>query len=161
MVILSFNIKFKKTEIAALIFYQKMDEYTFIKIFQELNNTFNFNPKIINVDFQKSQIKALYKIYKCNISINTCFYHLEQSLIRKEKKLLIFQKDNNNILRELFLNFSIIAFQEPLDAFKRFNLIKKKYQSYNEFSALLNYMNKQWVNKKNILLWNYNDLLNN
>ena len=161
LVILAFNIKFKKTEISALIFYQKMDEYTFIKIFQELNNTFNFNPKIINVDFQKSQIKALYKVYKCNISINTCFYHLEQSLIRKAIKLLIFQKDNNNILRELFLNFSIIAFQEPLDAFKRFNLIKKKYQSYNEFSALLNYMNKQWVNKKNILLWNYNDLLNN
>ena len=154
MVILAFNI-------AALIFYHKMDEYTFIKIFQELNNTFNFNPKIINVDFQKSQIKALYKVYKGNIYINTCFYHLEQSLVRKAKNLLIFQKDNNNILRELFLNFSIIAFQEPLDAFKRLNLIKKKYQSYNEFSALLNYMNKQWVNKKNILLWNYNDLLNN
>ena len=61
MVILAFNIKFKKTEISALIFYQKMDEYTFIKIFQELNNTFNFNPKIINVDFQKSQIISLYK----------------------------------------------------------------------------------------------------
>lgn len=31
-----------------------MNEFTFNKIFSDLKNTFDFNPPIINVDFQKS-----------------------------------------------------------------------------------------------------------
>jgi hypothetical protein len=38
-----------------------MDEFTVKKICQELKNTFNFKPKIINVDLQKSQINIIGK----------------------------------------------------------------------------------------------------
>ena len=125
LVILGFDIISKITKIGAMIFYLRMDEFTFKKIFEELKHTFNFKPKIINVDFQKSQIKALNAIYKNDIYINTCFFHFEQALVRKAKKLLIFDNDNKNILKELLLNFTISAFQEPEYAIKRYELIKK------------------------------------
>ena len=61
LVILGFDIINQFSRLAALIFYLKMDEFTFKKICEELKNTFNFKPIIINIDFQKSQINIIGK----------------------------------------------------------------------------------------------------
>ena len=75
LVILAFDKFEKSTKIGAFVFYNKMNEFTFNKIFSDLKNTFDFNPPIINVDFQKSHINALNKVYNNKIYINTCYFH--------------------------------------------------------------------------------------
>ena len=79
-IMLSYNKKYNKILICNISLIKNKNLETFKNIISYLKETYNFNPKIMTVNFCKAAYIAFKNIYK-DIVMVPCFFHLLQSLI--------------------------------------------------------------------------------
>ena len=82
------------TYIACLILLKYEDHISFIKIFKYLQEMFNFNPKVVHIDYSNSLLKALSSdnlFFQKPIIIH-CFFHFVENIVKYMKKYGIIKK---------------------------------------------------------------------
>ena len=72
----------------------KEDHLSIYYTLKYLNNFFNFEPKIVHVDFSLAERKALNNdsLFKKPPIIISCFFHFSQSIFKKMKEYKIIKK---------------------------------------------------------------------
>ena len=121
-----------------------------------LKNKYNFVPKFITCDFMKSNINAIYNIFKDNTKIITCFFHYVQCLWRKANSFHLRNKNYIENTKVLIFNLKILPFLEYENMFKFYKEIKIQ-SIFNDimYDNFFNYLEKNWIGyekktKKNI-----------
>ena len=145
-----------KTILVGFILFIYKDSISFLKIFEYLNNIYNFNPTIIHSDYEIGIELALKKaqFFKNDIIHLKCFFHFSKAIREKlkkfsnEKKYL--SKNNYVILK----NIELICFisEDRCEGFKKF-IIDKLIKS-NVNKSFIEYLQNFWF-KKNIRDYNY------
>ena len=79
-IMLSYNKKYNKFLICNISLIKNENIETFKCIINHLKETYNFNPKIMTVDFCKAAYITFKNTYK-DIIMVPCFFHLLQRLI--------------------------------------------------------------------------------
>ena len=87
MTITAVNNKNNTTNLCALIGIIYEDYLSFYYTLKYLNNFYNFEPKIIHIDFSWAERKALNmdSLFKRPPIIISCFFHFCQSIFKKMK----------------------------------------------------------------------------
>ena len=78
-----------KYDICVLVYLKYEDYKSIYYTLKYLNTFFGFEPKIVNIDFSKSERKALSSenLFKEKPLIISCFFHFTQSIIKNMKKI--------------------------------------------------------------------------
>ena len=151
-------------------------EETYIRLYNELKNKYNFNPSFLTCDFALPNINAIKSVYKNdNIKIITCFFHLVQAWWRKANTLGLRRNDIKEKTKFLIINLKLLPFMELKEAFKYYELIKSHKDLQDErFELFFKYIDNTWLGyfektknkeiykkgKYPFELWNYYDKLN-
>ena len=112
MIISTINKNYNTTKICCFIALKFTDTLSYIRIFEYLNKNFNFNPKIIHIDYENSLRLALKKdnIFIKKPIIIFCYFHFIKSIREKLKKIKLCKKKLNNISSEIIKNIQIMCF---------------------------------------------------
>ena len=159
MTISAYNKEIKATNIVCLILYEYEDAKSLYYIFKYLNEFFQFNPNIINVDFGIAQRNALLEknLFKEDPIIISCFFHFSQCIYRKMKQYKMINtkltKDSFEILR----NIELICFINP-KLLKKYDLFLKNKLISEKEKKLYTYVKNTWL-KKDHKLFNYYKLI--
>lgn len=80
--------------IGALFFLKYEDIHSFYKTFKNINQMFQFNPKVIHIDYSNSLWKALLtkNLFKTKPTIIHFFFHFVQSIVKHMKKYGLIKK---------------------------------------------------------------------
>ena len=86
--------KTNNTYIACLILLKYEDHISFTKIFKYLHEMFNFNPKVVHIDYSKPLLKALLteNLFNEKPIIIHCFFHFVENIVKYMKKYGIIKK---------------------------------------------------------------------
>ena len=158
-VISGFNILNKRTKILSYILIPNETEMTYLEMFKNLKNKFEFQQRFFTMDFNKASCKALKKIFP-NIYIIKCFFHYVKSLFKHIKSLGLFKNNNKENVLELLYNLKVLSFIEPKYIPSLYKKIKKKYNS-KDFIDFYKYFERVWKpnsitgKNKKIPDWNY------
>ena len=100
MTITAVDNKENTTKLCGLIGLIYVDHLSIYYTLKYLNNFFNFEPKIVHVDFSLAERKALNNdsLFKKPPIIISCFFHFSQSIFKKMKEYKIIKKNYLNIL---------------------------------------------------------------
>ena len=73
---------------------------------------FNFNPKIVHIDYSKALTKALNEqhLFEKDPIIVHCFFHYVQSILKKMKALKLYKTKLNKRSFEIIRNIELICF---------------------------------------------------
>jgi len=135
----SFNLALK------LLKYE--DYNSFLKFFKYLNETFNFNQKVIHIDYSTPLSKALLadNIFKKTPIIIHFFLHFVQSIVKHVKLYGLIIQNKSKYFFQIIKNIEI--------------LYKNKLKDEKQILLYI-YFNKQWLSKdKNY--HNYFELFDN
>ena len=111
----------------------------FLKFFR-LKNDYNFNPKMITIDFSKALTNAINSIFPECIIIK-CYFHWCNALWKNMKKYGLVEKDKLKNTQELMFNIKLMAFMKPNLLGKFYKLIVEKYvEEYENFLNIINNM---------------------
>ena len=121
------NSTTNNTSICCLIFLVYEDYKSIYYILKYLNEFFGFEPRIINIDFDKAERKALSmeNLFKEKPLIISCFFHFTQAIIKNMKKYQIIKKRLSKTIIELLRNIQMMCFINPI-LLKQFSEILKK-----------------------------------
>ena len=110
---------------------QKKNQPTYQKMFSILKQLLpNLNPTSILVDFEKAAINAAKSTFQ-HTEIKGCYFHLLQSLIRKVKKLDLFEEyTSNKESRTLIRLLPSLSFVPIEDVESLFDLVAQNYPQY-------------------------------
>ena len=161
MTITSLDKISKNSFIAALILLKYEDYNSFVKIFKYLNEMYNFNPKVIHIDYSNALRKALLteNIFKNTPIIIHCFFHFVQSIVKHMKLYGLIKNKITKYSFEILKNIELLCFISPgyIKSFSKF--LKNKLKNEKE-TLLYNYIDKQWLSK-DPNYYNYFELFNN
>ena len=92
--------------IYTLILLKYEDTTSFYKIFQYLNNMYQFNPKVAHIDYSSSLRKALLSdnLFNKKSIVIPCFFHFVQSIVKKMRSLKIIKGKINKYAFEINKN---------------------------------------------------------
>ena len=78
-----------KTILVGFVLFIYKDSNSFLKIFEYLNNIYNFSPTILHSDYEKGIEHAIKeaKFFKNDIIDLKCFFHFSKAIREKLKKL--------------------------------------------------------------------------
>ena len=137
-IISGFNLKDKNSHICCYALIQNEKFETYFKIFSVLKNTYNFNPKMITIDFSKALTKAINMNFPEGIIIK-CYFHWSQALWKNMKKYSLIEKEMLKRNEELMLNIKLMAFMKPNLLGKFYDLIIEEYEE--EYEKFFKYIN--------------------
>ena len=102
----------KNSYICALVLIKYEDYLSFKKIFAYLNNMFNFNPKIVHINYSNALTKALNEqhLFEKDPIIVHFFFHYVQSILKKMKALKLYKTKLNKRSFEIIRNIELICF---------------------------------------------------
>ena len=95
--------KYKKTLLYAFILLIKENIYTFEAIYNHLSIKYNFNTRMIMVDFNMAQIQAITNVFK-NTQIHGYFSHFSQAKLHPFRKEDLCKKGSYEKNSELLFN---------------------------------------------------------
>ena len=151
----------KKTILIGFVFFIFMDAISYQKIFQYLNENYEFNPIIVHSDYEKSISIALKnsKFFKNDIIHIKCFFHFIKSIREHLKKYTKNKRYLTKINYEILKNIEIICFIEEgkIEGYKRF-LIEKLY-TLKISNKFINYLKDYWFTK-DYNEYNYSKFIN-
>jgi hypothetical protein len=79
--------------------------------------------KVITIDFEQAMIKSIENVFENNVTIQLCYFHLNQSLYRKVQELgLAIKYKDNKQFRQAAKLINTLAFL-PVNMFKKSNKI--------------------------------------
>ena len=159
MTISAYNKEIKATNIACLILYEYEDAKSLYYIFKYLNEFFQFNPNIINVDFGIAQRNALLEknLFKEDPIIISCFFHFSQCIYRKMKQYKMINTKLTKYSFEILRNIELICFINP-KLLKKYDLFLKNKLISEKEKKLYTYVKNTWL-KKDHKLFNYYKLI--
>ena len=140
----------------------KDDNISYYKVFKYLNTEYNFNPKIINTDYDPQLVKALKSenLFKEKPEHNYCYFTYEKFLRERIRTISNHKKSFSLCCLEILINIEIISFinKDKIEEMKKIiiDTLKKNY----DCSKLFLYINKNWISHF-INELNYSDYLNN
>ena len=87
-----------------------MDSKSLIKLFSQLNISYNFSPYSITTDFSQPQIKALIKceVFNKRSYIICCLFHFSHEIIKNMNKYNLINKKLNRRGVEILRNLELI-----------------------------------------------------
>ena len=90
------NKKNNNTNILAFIFLKYEDYNSLKKVFTYFIEMYEFDPKIVNIDFSNSLHKLFFNVtlFK-NKLIILCFFHFTQAIVKRMKQLKLFESKIN------------------------------------------------------------------
>ena len=154
------NTNTNTTNLCCLIGLVYEDHISLYYTFKYLNQFFDFNPKICNIDFSIPERKALLHndLFKEKPIVISCFFHFSQSIFRKMKEFKLIKKKLTKYSFEILRNLELICFIKPclINDYSKF--LKKQFKKEEE-TKLYNYLNNNWL-KKDPRIFNYYNLLN-
>ena len=156
LTIATIDNKNMKTILVGFVLFIYKDSNSFLKIFEYLNNIYNFNPTILHSDYEKGIEHAIKKakFFKNDIIHLKCFFHFSKAIREKLKKLSkenrFLSKNNYIILKNIELLCSINI--ERIEGYKKF--IIDKLIKINANKSFIEYLQNYWF-KKNIRDYNY------
>ena len=118
---------------------------------------FSFNPKMITVDFQLSNMNAIKDVFKEDTIIVTCMFHLVQCWWREANKLGLRKKRYVAKTKLLIFNLQVLPFLSIEEA-KLFYQSIKTSELFNEdaYQPFFAYFDKIWMGKQYPFeLWKY------
>ena len=121
------------TFLVYLILLQYEDHISFIKMFKYLHEMFNFNPKVVRIDYSNSLLKTLLQdnlFIKKPIIIH-CFFYFVEDIVKYMKKYgitkIIITKYASEIIKNLdLLCFNLLNFIESYGKFLKNKFIDEK-----------------------------------
>ena len=161
MTITEVNNKNNTTNLCALIGIIYEDYLSFYYTLKYLNNFYNFEPKIIHIDFSLSERKALNmdSLFKRPPIIISCFFHFSQSIFKKMKDYKIINKKLSKHAFCILRNIELICFINP-DLLKKYENFLESFLKTNEEIKLFKYIKKNWLDKDH-KIFNYYQLIKN
>ena len=89
-----------------------MDSKSLIKLFSQLNISYNFSPYSITTDFTQPQIKALIKceVFNKRSYIICCLFHFSHEIIKNMNKYNLINKKLNRRGVEILRNLELLCF---------------------------------------------------
>ena len=126
-----------------------------------LKDFFLFEPKIINIDFDKAERKALSEndLFKEKPLIISCFFHFTQAIIKNMKKYNLFKKRLTKKNIELLRNIQMICFINPV-YLKQYSEFLKKNLKSDEEQKFYKYVHNNLISK-DYKIFNYYLILKN
>ena len=161
MTITAVDNKENTTKLCGLIGLIYVDHLSIYYTLKYLNNFFNFEPKIVHVDFSLAERKALNNdsLFKKPPIIISCFFHFSQSIFKKMKEYKIIKKKLSKYSFSLLRNIELICFLNP-DLLTKYEKFLKPYFKTKEEIKLYSYIKKYWF-EKDYNIYNYYKLITN
>ena len=90
-----FNKKYKCTNICCFTCIKYLDVKSYLKAFQFINELFQFNPHIVDTDYEHSLKIALKEknLFKNPILHTSCYFHFSKAIKEEMKKLSLYKKN--------------------------------------------------------------------
>lgn len=156
-----FDKESKQAQICCLILSENEKCETLCEIFDYLKTKWNFSPRYISCDYSCSLIKAILKSFD-NVKIVGCLFHFINAILKKLKKLKLYNYRKKDEAKKIRINIELLAFISP-DDIEHF-LMSMKTLFNNDQSANWKlfklYFNKTWINGYiKTSFWNYNKFL--
>ena len=155
-IMLSYNKKYNKFLICNISLIKNENIETFKSIITYLKETYNFNQKIMTVDFCKAAYITFKNTYK-DIIMVPCFFHLLQRLILHLPQYKDQKSTIKNNAKNIIINMKILCFVDSTKIEELFIKIKNKYSHINK--NFFDYFEKNYLIKKpfNDKNWNYSN----
>ena len=102
----------KSSYLCALILIKYEDSNSFNKIFSYLNNMYEFNQRIVHIDYSVSLTKSLKEggFFKKKPIIVHYFFHYMQAILKKMKNLKMVKTKLNKRAFEIIRNIELVCF---------------------------------------------------
>ena len=132
----------------ALVFIKYEDKFSYEMVFRYLNTLYNFNPKVIHIDYANSLRLALTteNLFNKKPIIMHCFSHFCQCIVKQMRKFNIFKKSLTKRAFEILKNIELICFINPIFLNTYNTFLESNLKEENE-KKLYKYLNKNWLNK--------------
>ena len=162
LTIKGFNTKEFQILLCGLICIKYEDTKSLYYAFKYLKDFFNFNPKIVNIDFSLSLSNALSspELFDEKPIITKCFFHFSQSLFKKMKQIGYKSENNKNIFMTL-KNIEILCFIKPELINKYLLFLNNIMKNDKKDKLLLDYIENYWLNNRVYKDFNYYDFIKN
>ena len=148
LLLLGYNSNLDIFEICLAALMSHEDSEIMIEFYNHLKNIYNFSPKKITHDFALGNISALNTVFKSDLKIIPCFFHLVQTWWRKAIALGLRAKSYIKNTTILIFNLKILPFLNKTKAIKFYKDIKNFIGDMDDnFKAFYAYFEKYWLNE--------------
>lgn len=125
---------------------QRKNKDTYIELLSAIRDQF-LSLSIISIDFEQSVIQAIKEVFHDEVSVQLCYYHLNQSIWRKIQDLglsIKYKEDKN--FRSAIKMIPALAFL-PTNTVKRaMSILFKSLKTFEELEDILVYFDSTYVN---------------
>ena len=137
------------TLLIGFVCFKYQDSTSYYNIFKYLNELYNFNPKIIHSDFQKSIGKAINisKFFTNNVIQVKCFFHFINALKNKMKIYKLIKKENYKEIYAIINNILLLCFIDEENIEKLKLIILNKLDEHRKYDKFISYLKRTWFKK--------------
>ena len=150
VIVTGINYNKNEAKICCFAFMENDDYMSYCKLFQFLNKIYNFNPKIINTDYEQELCKSLnywYDLFSYKPKHKYNFFSYEKFLRERLKTISNKKKEFTLSCLEALINLELVSFidkNKVIEAKKVLSEIMKRNYDCNK---IFNYIDKNWFNQ--------------